>query len=120
MKRVQDSYSRYFNRKYHRIGPPFQGQFKVVRVEDEEQLLHLSRYIHLNPYTSNLVTKIKELENYPWSSFKDYSGTVDGSFTDPSILLDLVGGTKNYYKFVINQADYQKRLHEIKHLLVES
>lgn len=42
-------YVGYFNRKYKRVGPLFQGVYKAVLVESEEQLLHLSRYIHLNP-----------------------------------------------------------------------
>src|SRR3989304_848672 len=47
---IQNSYTRYFNTKYKRIGPLFQGPFKAVRVETEEQLLHLSRYHNLNPF----------------------------------------------------------------------
>ena len=42
-------YSMYFNKKYKRVGPLFQGLYKAVRVGSEEQLLWLSRYIHLNP-----------------------------------------------------------------------
>lgn len=44
-------YSGYFNHKYHRVGPLFQGVYKAVSVTTDEQLLHLSRYIHLNPFT---------------------------------------------------------------------
>ena len=43
-------YSTYFNHKYHRIGPLFQGRYKAVLVNSEEQLLYLSHYIHLNPF----------------------------------------------------------------------
>ena len=49
MKLLSDSYTRYFNTKNERVGPLLQGQFKAVRVESDEQLLHLSPYIHLNP-----------------------------------------------------------------------
>ncbi|MBI4991459.1 transposase [Candidatus Gottesmanbacteria bacterium] len=40
-------YVMYFNRKYKRVGPLFQGIYKAVSVETNEQLIHLSRYIHL-------------------------------------------------------------------------
>ena len=43
-------YSVYFNHKYHRVGPLFQGVYKAVLVTTDEQLLHLSRYIHLNTF----------------------------------------------------------------------
>lgn len=39
-------YAVYFNRKYKRIGGLFQDVYKAVSVETDEQLLHLSRYIH--------------------------------------------------------------------------
>lgn len=61
-------YSRYFNQKYKRVGPLFQGRYKAVSIDNDSYLLHLSRYIHLNPgeYLSNLV------EGY--SSYSDYLG----------------------------------------------
>jgi len=42
-------YSMYFNKKYKRIGTLFQGVYKAVLVDSDEQLHHLSRYIHRNP-----------------------------------------------------------------------
>src|SRR3989344_7388440 len=69
-----NSYTKYFNTKHERTGPLFLGQFKAVRLEADEQLLHVSRYIHLNPYTSYVVKEIKDLGDYEWSSFRDYLG----------------------------------------------
>lgn len=42
-------YTMYFNRKYNRVGPLYQDVYKAVMVESDEQLLHLTRYIHRNP-----------------------------------------------------------------------
>lgn len=42
-------YTMYFNRKYKRIGPLCQDVYKAVMVVSDEQLLHLTRYIHRNP-----------------------------------------------------------------------
>ncbi len=55
-------YSMYFNRKYKRTGVLFQDVYKAVLVETEEQLLHLSRYIHLNPFIL-LNTPLSEWQN---------------------------------------------------------
>lgn len=42
-------YATYFNKKYKRVGKLYQGVYKAVNIESEEQLLHLSRYVNLNP-----------------------------------------------------------------------
>lgn len=70
MQRVLNSYTKYFNAKYGYSGHLFQGPFKSVHVKSNEQLLHLSAYIHRNP------REIKEWKNkeeeYFWSSYQDY------------------------------------------------
>ena len=64
MKQIADSFTRYFNTKYQRVGPLFQGAFKAVRIETDEQLIHVSRYIHLNPLTSYVILE-EIFKNYP-------------------------------------------------------
>jgi len=49
MRCIMNSYTKYFNKKYERVGPLFQGKFKALLVDKDEYLLHLTRYIHLNP-----------------------------------------------------------------------
>jgi len=63
-------YVRYFNKKYNRVGPLFSGRYKAILIEKEEYLLHLSRYIHLNP--KEILPKGKSLVSYPWSSYPAY------------------------------------------------
>lgn len=69
MSNLLNSYSRYFNIKHKRKGPLWEGRFKRVLVENDEQLLHLTRYIHLNPVTAYLVNKPEDWEA---SSYKEY------------------------------------------------
>lgn len=45
LSKFTNSYTKYFNTKYNRVGPVFQGVFKSVYIESDEQLIHLSRYI---------------------------------------------------------------------------
>jgi putative transposase len=70
MQRVLCAYTKYFNKKYKKVGHLFQGPYKAVRVKDDSQLLYLSAYIHRNPREIK-GWKSKE-HNYPWSSFQDY------------------------------------------------
>ena len=69
MRRFTHSYVNYRNVKYSLQGPVFQGVFKTVPIETDEQLLHVSRYIHLNPAVASL---IEDPELYQWSSCKSY------------------------------------------------
>ena len=48
MGKILNSYTRYFNLKNKRKGPLWESKFKNVEVVTDEQLLHLTRYIHLN------------------------------------------------------------------------
>jgi len=116
---IVNSYTKYFNTKRERTGPLFQGRFKAIRIETDNQLLHLSRYIHLQPFTSYLVKSLEELMEYPYSSFPEYLQKVrEGVCTKEEILTHFK--TKGKYKtFVFDNADYQRKLERIKHLLLE-
>lgn len=119
MSKFSNSYTRYFNTKNDRIGHLFQGKFKSVRIENDEQLLHVSRYIHLNPFTSYVVKNLDELERYPYSSFVEYINRKVQSFCKKSLVLNHFRSCINYKEFVFNQADYQRKLDRIKHLILE-
>ncbi len=112
-----NSYTRYFNTKHSRVGPLFQGPFKSVHVESEEQLIHVSRYIHLNPYVSSVVRET-ELTSYPWSSYQTYlKGS--SSLVDVSPVLSRFKSVPKYQAFVSNHADYARELEFIKHLTLD-
>lgn len=119
IRNLEISYTRFFNIKHERIGPLFQGQFKAVRIEGEEQLIHVSRYIHLNPLTSYVVKRPEQLEDYQWSSFLDYIGESQGNICNTKPVLDLFPTKRDYKEFVYNQVDYQKGLESMKHLVFD-
>ncbi len=115
---IQNGYAKYFNVRSDRSGSLFQAMFKAVRIENDEQLLHVSRYIHLNPSTAFIVEPEK-LFSYKWSSLPEYLGIIDSVFTDFHLILDLIGGREKYKNFILDQADYQRQLGKIKHLCLE-
>lgn len=117
--KLTNSYTRYFNTKNERTGPLFQGRFKAVRVETDEQLVHVSRYIHLNPYSSHIVNSLEDLVNYFYSSFPEYLGKVKTSYCFRQIVLGNFKNEEEYKKFVFDQANYQRTLEQIKHLALE-
>jgi len=117
LSRATNSFTRYYNTKYKRKGDLFESVFKAVRVETEEQLIHLSRYIHINPVVSFFINE-KELVSYPFSSFSDYLKG-ESSLLDLKPVLSHFKNPQEYRKFVFDQIDYGKKLEKIKHLLLE-
>lgn len=119
MSDFTNSFTRYVNTKKKRPGPIFQGTFKSVLIDSEEQLLHLSRYQHLNPLTDGVVTRFEELVIYPYSSFNNYLGKKIYDFVDSEAVLAFFNDNQTYRKFVENQKDYQRRLGQIKKIVLE-
>lgn len=115
-RRLLNGYSHFVNVKYHRVGPLFQGRFKSVHIESDNQLLHISRYIHLNPIVSGLVSK---LENYSWSSYLSYVAELEDNLCETEFLEKYFKSKEDYQKFVIDQIDYGKKLELIKHLTID-
>ncbi|HVZ11767.1 MAG TPA: transposase [Patescibacteria group bacterium] len=110
------SYAKYFNIKRKRKGPLFEGQFKVVHVESNEQLLHLSRYIHLNPIVSHV---INDLDLFKWSSYLEYLQKTSEVICANEIILDQFKSIDSYEKFVLDHKEYGEKLENIKHLILE-
>ena len=110
---VQNSYTRYFNVKIGRKGPLWQSRYRIAHIKTSEQLLHTTRYVHLNPTSSNLVAKP---EDWKFSSYRDFINNQDilRSITELTISSPI-----NYRKFVEDRIDYQRKLKKIKNLLLE-
>lgn len=116
---LQNSYAKYFNKKRKRNGSLFQEMFKAVRIEDDEIFVHVVRYIHLNPLTSCIVENITKLESYLFSSFPVYLGKINCDFIDDSFLLNIFPNRSKLKTFTLDQADYQKKIHDLSYLTLE-
>lgn len=76
MKGVQQGYAQYVNKRYEQTGHLFQGRYKAFRIDGDQYLLTLVRYIHLNPVNAGLV---QNPADYRWSSHRHYySGSGEG------------------------------------------
>jgi len=133
MQKLGTAYTMYFNLRNERSGSLFQGKFKAVHIGDENFLLHLSRYIHLNPIEI-LQSHWKEegirewekandfLESFQWSSYPDYIGLRKSKITDRNIFNYYFNffskkGVKDYKEFLISWLI--KDLKPISSLLLE-
>lgn len=78
VKRLKETWSRVFQRRYHRSGHLFESRFRSILVERESYLAAVSRYIHLNPVRTKECfrlpprERVRRLDAYPWSSNPGY------------------------------------------------
>lgn len=117
LHKLQTGYTMYFNKKYQRSGVLLQGPFCDKRVKDDSYLLHLSRYIHLNPIetftasTSDKTELHRLLIGYQWSSYEQYVNDESSLYKiieRPKIILDQIGSVKRYCAFVLDGLEIRK------------
>lgn len=113
---IVNAITRYFNVLANRKGPLFLTQFRSRRILTREQLIHVSRYIHLNPYSSGVVTDLGKLEDYPYSSLGEYLGKTSRHLCEINVVLKQFVKRETYRKFIYDNAVYQKSLEHIKYV----
>jgi putative transposase len=112
MQRFSISYTKAINKRYHRTGSLFEGQFQALHIDRDEHLLHLSRYIHLNPVMAGLVGRP---EDWEYSSYRDYIGLRDGTLPAPHVVLEQFPSREAYREFVESYVPEEGK--RIAHLL---
>lgn len=115
ISKLSNSYTKYFNIKNKRVGPLLQGEFQAVHIASNQQLIHVSRYIHLNPIIGYIA---KDLQTYRWSSYQEYLVIVNNEVCSKEIILDQFKSNKEYEEFVLDQVGYAQELDFIKHQLL--
>lgn len=108
MRGVMTSYSRYFNKKYDQSGSLFESRYKASRISSDEYLMHISRYIHLNP---------NRWKNYPYSSIGYYLGDMSPDWLHVEKILGLFSSSNAYTEFVDDYKDIRDVYESIKHEL---
>jgi putative transposase len=118
IQRLQTAYTKYFNKRYKKIGHLFQGRYKGILVDKDSYLLELVRYIHLNPLRAKLEERIGR---YPWTSHSRYLGkeAKDNLRVDTDAVLSTFGikkkkAIRQYVRFMKDGMDFghQKELYD--------
>lgn len=114
----QKSFARLYNAKNNRIGVAFQGRFKVKHIVSTEQLIHVVRYVHLNPVTAHMF-EFSKLSGSERTSYKEYLNLQENKITDTEFILKQFSNIKSFIDFHKNQVDYQRKLASIKKILLD-
>lgn len=112
MHKLGNGYTKYFNLRHQRSGALFESTYKAKHVPTTDYLVHLSRYIHLNPLEinvkadyplSNLSALNNQLLSYPWSSYQQYlSPKMNDDLVDSTKVMENFSSPEEYKKFVLN------------------
>ena len=111
--RLNMGYAKYFNEKYKRSGALFQGSFKSVHVESNEQFLYLSAYVNLNYLVHGLGHSVSK------SSWEEYTGMPEVKFCNKSLVKEQLRDVKDYQKTALETVREIKRRRDMEGLLLE-
>jgi REP element-mobilizing transposase RayT len=105
MRKLLTGYAIFYNRRHNRHGYLFQNRYKSIVCEEENYLLELVRYIHLNPVRAGVAKTLDELEAYPYSGHSVIIGKIEHKWQDRDYVLrqfgDKEGRAKKEYRIFI-------------------
>lgn len=108
MRSVATAYTMYFNLKYKHSGHLFQGIFKASMITRDAYLLHITRYIHMNP---------RRYLRYQWSSIAYYLGADAPAWLNPERVNDMTAD--QYRNFLETYEDKKAELETLKDQLAD-
>lgn len=94
MRKLLTWYAQHFNRRHKRSGHLFENRYKSILCDEDNYLLALVRYIHLNPVRASLVGSIDELDSYPWSGHRAIVGKMHYPWMDTEHVLRTFASSK--------------------------
>ena len=100
IQRLFNSYTQAYNRQQKRSGTLFESRAKSKLVPEDKYLLHLVRYIHLNPVQAGLV---ENPGDWPYSNYLVWAGHRRGKLFDPDLIIDFFSDPAEYEDFVLSE-----------------
>jgi putative transposase len=93
MHLLQSSYANRFNHTREHSGHVFQGRYGARMIQSTSDLLHVTRYVLLNPAEAGLAASA---DAWPWSSLRATLGRCEvPRFLEPWFVLDALGGPRS-------------------------
>ncbi|MBI1803555.1 MAG: transposase [Ignavibacteriae bacterium] len=116
MQRVFNSYTKAFNKKYHRSGTLFEERFRAKLIKNHADLIHLCRYIHRNPLDAGIV---RSLEDWEYSNYLEWVGKRRGTLVDQDFVRLHFAGPDEYGQFVLEYSRPKKQTAQLSRYLFD-
>ena len=117
MRKQLTWYAQYYNRRHRRTGHLFENRYKSILCDENNYLLALIRYIHLNPVRAGMATTLEELDLYPWSGHSAVMGKHQCEWMDVSYVLSQFGSkvhaARSDYRTFVQEGFVQGRVPEL-------
>lgn len=123
MRKLCVSYAKYFNKKYDRTGPLFEGPFRSTHITDDNQAKYIFSYIHLNPIKlinpkwkeegiDNTEDALNFLDTYRWSSYSDHLNVLrkENKILHLKDFPDYFSDIKDFYSEIFSWLEYKDPL----------
>ena len=119
MRHIDGVYTQRHNRRKKTDGPLFRGRYKAIVIDASNYLLQVSRYIHRNPVEMKKPL-VKQLEEYPWSSYAAYLNEVRvPDWLNRDLVYGELGSKRRFsaYRAYVAQGNDKEtsRFYELKH-----
>ncbi len=98
MRALLTKYAMYFNRQHKRKGHLFQNRYKSILCQEDEYLMMLVQYIHLNPYKARITKTLSELDAYEFTGHKALIGTQANPWQDTDEVLSYFNNDPKEYR----------------------
>jgi REP element-mobilizing transposase RayT len=92
-----NAYAQAVNKRQQRSGSLFKGRFHHILIERDEHLIHLCRYIHLNPVRARLV---HQPADWPYSNYLEWIDQRNGTLKDEKFIRQWFADAAAYQTFV--------------------
>ncbi len=115
VQRLFQAYTQAFNRQQGRRGPLCEGRFRHVHVDRDEYVVHLCRYVHLNPVAAGLVVRPSD---WPYSNYLEWIEERSGTLVDRAFIHQYFPTPAAYTAFVEDAIPPEKE-HELQPYLFD-
>lgn len=106
MERTCHPYEAMFGREMMRNGHPLQEAYRMIEVDSEEMVLHLSRFMHLAPVHAGLV---RTPDAWPYSDYRAAVGIEQSGIETHPAVVSSAGGPEEYRRFVAQYRDEERK-----------
>ncbi len=100
----------------NRKGTLYEGRTQAKLIDDEDYLMHVCRYIHLNPIKHNLV---QNLSDWEFSNFQACINGENDDLTDMKFIIELFGSRESYKEFVEEYIPKMEEMSKMKEFVLE-